>query len=238
MKYAPMMTALAALACAASLALPCAMAAWEDSGLCAEPVARPAVSGTMSGSGRKIPAAYELFRKRLLSGTEISVPDTSADPSETAGTLMQKTQALADAGVLPDALAERVVSMLPGTREALQRGQDGVSAAVCQEWSYDDAVQSGWRCEAQWLDSCGLVTEYSVTLSESGADAAAALDAYRSYLGLDELTDWQTFDAADSNPDTAAEWSADGQIYLYCSVQEGNFALGAVSVTQDSLYGS
>ncbi len=95
---------------------------------------------------------------------------------------MQKTQALADAGVLPDALAERVASMLPGTREALQRGQDGVSAAVCQEWSYDDAVQSGWRCEAQWLDSCGLVTEYSVTLSESGADAAAALDAYRSYL--------------------------------------------------------
>lgn len=233
-----MMTALAALACAAGLALPCAMAAWEDSRLCAEPVARPAVSGTMSGSGRKIPAAYELFRKRLLSGTEISVPDTSADPSETAGTLMQKTQALADAGVLPDALAERVASMLPGTREALQRGQDGVSAAVCQAWSYDDAVQSGWRCEAQWLDSCGLVTEYSVTLSESGADAAAALDAYRSYLGLDELTDWQPFDAADSNPDTAAEWSADGQIYLYCSVQEGNFALGAVSVTQDSLYGS
>ena len=238
MKYAPIMTALAALACAASLALPCAMATWEDSRLCATPVARPAVSGTMSGSGRKIPAAYELFRKRLLSGTEISVADTSANPAETAGTLMQKTQALADAGVLPDALAERVVSMLTETREALQCGQDGVSEAVCQGWKYGDGVQSGWRCEAQWLDSCGLVTNYSVMLSASGVDVVAALDAYRSYLGLDTLTDWQPFDVADSNQDTAAEWSASGQIYLYCSVQKGNFAIGAISVTQDTLYGS
>ena len=75
-------------------------------------------------------------------------------------------------------------------------------------------------------------------VSALAAEGVAALDAYRSYLGLDTLTDWQPFDVADSNQDTAAEWSASGQIYLYCSVQKGNFAIGAISVTQDSLYGS
>lgn len=226
------MTALAALACAASLALPCGAAVWEDSCLHAVPVARPAVAGTLNGDARKLPAAYELFRKRLLSGAEIGESEAAADAAQMAATLAEKTRALADAGVLPAGLAEQVLSLLPKSREAFQRGQDGVSAGVCQWWT-DTEPGCNWRCEAQWLSSCGIVTSYSVTLPAADADAGSVLEAYRSYLGLDALEDWQTPGAASLAPGAAVMWSAEGQLCLSCAAGPDGFSLGAVSVEQD-----
>lgn len=226
----------AALFCAASLALPCAMCAWEDFRLYETPVARPVIAGTIGSRGRELPAAYELFRKRLLSGTEITAPEQDCDPAEAVEILCEKTQHLVEADVLPESLAKQILSRLPQTQAAFVRSQDGVAQASCLQW--DDAQSaspSSWHCDAQWLISHGLVTAYSTSLPASELDTARVLDAYRTYLGLDALDDWQTVRVQTSSPDTAAMWSAEGQVYLYCCASETGFDLGAVSLTQDAL---
>lgn len=231
-----LLTALATLACAASLALPCAATAWEDSRLHAAPVARPAVAGALNGHARENTVVYELFRKRLLSGTELSELEACTDAAEMTETLCEKTRDLDDAGVLPAGLAEQVLSQTPKSQEAFQRDQDGVSAGSCQQWTdAEPGALSFWRCDAQWLSSSGLVTSYSVTLPAADTDAGGVLEAYRSYLGLDELTDWQTPAVSSPSPYTAALWSAEGQLYLYCTAGPDRFSLGAVSVEQGFL---
>ena len=228
--------ALAALTITASLALPGAAAMWEDASLYRTPAARPAVSGAMSSQGRGLPVAYELYRKRLLSGESITAQEEVAEPLQSAKIFGEKTQSLADAGVLPPDAARMILTCLPEAGTAAISSQDGVTKLSCQHWQIEEGTEpSGWRCEAQWLASSGLVTSYSATFSMQETDAGSMLTAYRTYLGLDALTDWKMLDTASLAPGTAAMWSEDGQIYLYCFAGDGNLSFGAVSVTQESL---
>ena len=228
--------AAAVLFCAAGLALPCVGAALADAQLFSAPSDRPAVSGAIGREGRTLPVAYELFRKRILSGNEITAQQENADPGEMAATLAEKTQMLAKAGVIPADVADRAVSRLSGAQTALTRSQDGVLEGVCQLWAQDRELwQLDWQCEMQWLRSNGLVTGYSAAAPGLQMDVRQSLDAYRAYLGLDGLGDWQEIETAAFSPDTAAVWSEEGQIYLYCSVYGGNLTLGAVSLPREAL---
>lgn len=82
----------------------------------------------------------------------------------------------------------------------------------------------------QQQEETGLVVACTMD-AEGSADISALLSAYRSYLGLDGLTDWQTLQTETG----AACWSCEGQLYLYCSFGSGRFALGAVSMDEETL---
>lgn len=61
-------------------------------------------------------------------------------------------------------------------------------------------------------------------------DADVFLSDYRTYLGLDVLTDWETVETGGAS---AACWSKSGQIYLYYTFQEDRLSFGAISLSTE-----
>ena len=68
-------------------------------------------------------------------------------------------------------------------------------------------------------------------------DTAAAADALCALLGLDTLADWQTLAATPAHGTLHTRYSADGQLYLHATFQEGYFSVGVSSVPEDDLAG-
>ena len=112
-----------ALVLCASLALPGALAAWDDFQLLHTPSVRPQADGALSYQARELPTAYALYRRRQLFGAQAL--EQSAEPSATAPFLTQATNALHDAGVLSEALYTKALTRLSATNTASQSHQDG-----------------------------------------------------------------------------------------------------------------
>lgn len=215
---------LCALYAAAAFALPSALAAWDDQQLFCAPTSRPPVEGALSYEARALPTAYALYRRRQLSGAQSL--EQSAEPSAAAPFLTQATNALHDAGVLSEALYTKALARLSAANAASQSHQDGFSFARCSELSQGDSPAS---IESEWIDATGIVTQYRITDVSCQDDPQVLLKAYQTYLGLQTLSDWQALSPDLFSDGTAAAWSSEGQVYIYCCVNKDGLQLGAAS---------
>ena len=213
-----------ALVLCASLALPGALAAWDDFQLLHTPSVRPQAAGALSYHARELPTAYALYRRRQLFGAQAL--EQSAEPSATAPFLTQATNALHDAGVLSEALYTKALTRLSAANTASQSHQDGFSFSRCSESSQGDSPTS---IESEWIDATGIVTQYRITDVSCQDDPQALLEAYQVYLGLQTVSDWQVLSPDLFSDGTAAAWSSEGQVYIYCCVNKDGLQLGAAS---------
>ena len=213
-----------ALVLCASLALPGALAAWDDFQLLLTPSVRPQADGALSYQARELPTAYALYRRRQLFGAQAL--EQSAEPSAAAPFLTQATNALHDAGVLSEALYTKALTRLSATNTASQSHQDGFSFARCSALSQGGSPTG---IESEWIDATGIVTQYRITDVSCQDDPQALLEAYQVYLGLQTLSDWQVLSPDLFSDGTAAAWSSEGQVYIYCCVNKDSLQLGAAS---------
>ena len=212
------------------LMLPAGVARWCDANLVSGSIPRPAMEGQLSEQAQDSPVAYGLYRKRILSGSESDMNVSETDAEALACSLADTLRELETAGVLPDAcLAEAdTIRDLPDAIAYIGR-EDGF---VQKSYLGHVQTQTGpsKSIVIQQQEETGLVVACTMD-AEGSADASALLSAYRSYLGLDGLTDWQTLQTETG----AACWSCEGQLYLYCSFGGGRFSLGAVSMDEETL---
>ena len=153
-------------------------------------------------------------------------PMTPAKTAERVAENMAETLGeLERAGVLPSACREESEEIFhTPTAVAYAGRQDGFV-----QQTYLGYAQTGkGSISVQQEEKSGLVTACAVSAKVTGEDTAA----YRSYLGLDALTDWQT---ARMESDGSACWSLEGQVYLYCTFENDRFAVGAVSMGEETL---
>lgn len=218
-----------ALVLCASLALPGALAAWDDFQLLHTPSVRPQADGALSYQARELPTAYALYRRRQLSN---AYPlEESAKVTAAAEILAEKTRTLQASGVLSDDFCTQAERLLSSMENAVQSRRDGFSFLS----SYRVQTPESASCvmQAEWLDDGGTITQYKVMGIACTDDPKTLFTAYRTYLGLDALTDWEPVRSGLFSQGTCAEWSAQGQIYLYCSVSEKGLQIGALSFSEN-----
>lgn len=216
------------LGVAAALALPAALAAWDDHQLFHAPTSRPPAAGTLSYEARALPTAYALYRRRQLSGSKAL--EGSVEPITAAPLLAEKTRALYDGGVLSESLYKKALARLSAANTAVQSSQDGFSFLLCSEAPQEESPSA--IVESEWIDATGIVTRYRITGVSCQDDSQELLERYQVYLGLQTLSDWQPISSEAFSDGTSAAWSAEGQIYLYCCVNGDELQLGAASLPQ------
>lgn len=212
------------------LMLPAGVARWCDANLVSGSVPRPAMEGQLSQQAQDIPVVYGLYRKRILSGSESDMNVSETDAEALACSLTDTLRELETAGVLPAVCLAKADTIrdLPDAIAYIGR-EDGF---VQKSYLGHVQTQTGpsKSIVIQQQEETGLVVACTMD-AEGSADTSALLSAYRSYLGLDGLADWQTLQTETG----AACWSCEGQLYLYCSFGGGRFALGAVSMDAETL---
>lgn len=211
------------------LALPTVVARWCDARLVSTTIPRPIMEGQLSGQAQEIPVVYGLYRKRILSHNELPSNAPETDPEAQAHSLSEVLWELEQAGVMTPACRKNAEEILT------------LPSAVAYTTESDGFVQMSYlgytptgssrNILVQQQADTGLVTSCCLD-AEGTADTAALLEAYRRYLGLERLTDWQT---AQTETGGTACWSREGQLYVYCSFREGRFAIGAVSMAEKEL---
>lgn len=211
------------------LVFPTAVACWSDAILFAAPVPRPAMEGQLSETAQEIPVLYALYRKRILSGGERELEVEETDAGAQVESMAETLGELEHAGVLPPDCREAAdeIFRIP-TAVAYAGCRDGFIQKTCL--GYTRMVEKSISIQQE--EKTGLVTACTVSAQGAGEDAAEYLLAYRSYLGLDTLPDWQTVQTESGG---AACWSREGQVYLYCTSENDRFAVGAVSMGEESL---
>lgn len=225
----PLWTVLLIPAYLLMLMFPKGVACWCDAALFADTVPRPVMEGQLSETAQEIPVLYALYRKRILSGGEMEVAVEETDAGEQAESMAETLGKLERAGVLPPVCREEADNIFRAPTAVAYAGrQDGFV-----QRTYLGYAQTGKKSiSVQQEEQTGLVTACTVSAKGAGEEAAEYLLAYRSYLGLDTLTDWQT---AQMGSGSAACWSLEGQVYLYCTLGNDRFAVGAVSMGEDTL---
>ncbi len=216
--------------CLLSMALPSISTSWHDARLLKTDIPRPVSAELPSEQAQEIPVLYALYRKRYLSGIQMDAPHTSADAAEQALILSAKAEELKNSGVLSEECLQKVKEIfLQSSPAAYYQEQDGFIGGTYLAYSdiTHDMVKS---VTVQWHQKTGLVTSCSVTVSLVRKDADVFLNAYRTYLGLDVLADWETIDTGGAS---AACWSKSGQIYLYYTFQDDRLSFGAISLSAE-----
>lgn len=232
----PAAAALLALGYLLMLLLPAGAARLGDAKLLSGTVPRPVMEGQLSARAQEIPLIYALYRSRVLSGGEDFSQSGEAATPEQARSLSGTLGELEDAGVLPGFCREAAGSIfdLPGALAYTGREKGFVQ----KSYQGYDASGNARSVLVQQQEETGLVTVCTLSsplpAPEGGekTDPERILKQYRAYLGLDGLTGWQE---AGRGENSAVCWSAEGQIYLYCTVEEERFALGAVSLPPEEL---
>lgn len=225
----PLWTALLIPAYLLMLVFPKGVACWCDAALFARTVPRTVMEGQLPETAQEIPVLYALYRKRILSGGEMEIPVEETDAGMQAGSMAETLGKLERAGVLPSVCREEADEIFRAATAVAYAGQqDGFV-----QQTYLGYAQTGKNSIAvQQEEKSGLVTACTVSAKGTGEDTEAYLLAYRSYLGLDVLTDWQTVQMESGS---AACWSREGQVYLYCTFGKDRFAVGAVSMGEETL---
>lgn len=221
---------LLSMLCLASMALPAAYASWYDAQLLDADIARPAEDTQISEQAQQIPVVYALYRKRYLSGIEMDGNWTIADTTEQADILSQKVEELKNAEVLPSQAVQKADEILTESSVmAYSQQQDGFICGICEPYSAGQK-HSIETVRAQWHQKTGLVTSCTIYVKLEQMDVNPLLDRYRTYLGVDILTDWQTVDTGECS---TVCWSPAGQIYLYYTIRSDSLSFGAVSLSAE-----
>jgi len=217
------------LLCVLMLFLPAIIARGQEASLLSHVQMRPAAAGTLDAKAREIPIVYALYRRRFFFDSFSIAAVTEDTSGAQIALLREKAEELEKAGVLTEALADEVWAKLaiPPT-EIGAESADGFSAARWTFFSEEKRLLETVYC--WWHAGTGCVVNFSADIDTKNADAAAMLSAYRDYLGLDGLDDWQ--DIAQS-ADHSACLSKRGQIYLSCCTQENQLMLSAVSLSPE-----
>lgn len=228
----PMLVSAAACCTMAALALglPAAAARWQDARLLSRPAERPVVAGALSEQARGIPVLYALHKERYLAGSSPWAADTSGQAVEQ---IAQRAEELRAAAVLDDETMAALAALLA---QGGEKAEPGAAAQPQEQREFYRACTpmsaQGDRADLTWHAGSGLVTELSLVLPCCPQDGQAVVEAYRTYLGLDLLEDWQP---AALESGGAACWSPTGQAYLYCSSRECGglwyFTLGVSALT-------
>lgn len=224
---------LLGLVCLLSVVLPAAYGFWSNAYLLSADVARPAVEGQLSEQAQEIPVVYALYRKRILSGFEMSAASQETDTAEQAHRLAELLEGLENEGVLPQRCREKAdeIFKLPFAA-AFYQEEDGFRQDTYLGYSEGEPSGGSVEVMVQQHQQTGLVTACTVAGVQLQEDAAALLRTYCSYLGLDSLTDWQR---VETQEESAACWSKMGQLYLFCSLQGERFFIGAFSLPEEQL---
>lgn len=118
----------------------------------------------------------------------------------------------------------------------------GETAAVAPDTVIKDALfyHTPVGASATFHRATGLVSDLTLRadgLFASEPDCDAILEAYRAYLGLDDLGDWYDIQYGDPprSPHTAFYYQPDSRVFLHCAAQENSLFLVASVYTEDLL---
>lgn len=226
-RYRQILLAAVTLFCLLSLGLPLYYLRWSSKQLVTRGAPRPEQPGMLSEEGQEHPLVYALYRRRFAAQTATEVP---GDPLQIQQELQAKTEALAEAGALPDIVARQARWILEQpAQETTCTSENGFASATClipqEEGSAYGSVSVCWQEET------GLVVSYIVTADTAPNDLEPCLTSYQDYLGVDDLPDWQVGSRQDGE---AWAWSPAGQLSLFCRREAGRFLLGAASQAEPS----
>lgn len=214
------------LCCVLSLFLPRAAARRQEAALLSNVLPRAAQAGALDENAREVPLVYALYRRRFWGSALVLSLRTGQEGSSALARLREKADELEDAGVLPETLANAVSQALEATPCETACGDAGGFCAV-NRTLYDGQKKQYSSIECEWHAATGRVVYFLADTDAAQADAAAMLQAYRAYLGLGALNDWQ--DVGETTGERAACWSGTGQLFLYCYTRDGQLRMGALS---------
>lgn len=89
------------LMCLLSVMLPMGYGFWSDAYLLSADMERPAIDGQLSEQAQEILIVYALYRKRILSGFDMSTATREMETTEQANRLRELLEGLKNADVLP-----------------------------------------------------------------------------------------------------------------------------------------
>lgn len=213
----------ASLLCVASLALPCLYIRWSNQWLRAKGRPRAAASEGLSTEGQENALAYALYRNRFLAGKAI---ETTSDLVDTQQELLTATEALYNAGVLPATAAQQARTLLQQADAYTSRKAENGFASVTYLVLAEEEGKS-YSVQATWQEKTRMVVSYSVTAETTKAPLDEYLLAYRSYLGLETLSDWTEVVVTENGE--AHSQSQAGQLKLFCRWEGDTLRLGVVS---------
>lgn len=232
--FRPVILVFLSLLCLSSMALPAVYAFWCNAHLVNMDIPRPIEEEQLSEEAQEIPVLYALYRKRYLSGIEMNGTWMMTDTTKQANILSQKIDELKNAKVLPEEAVQKADDILAQpSAMAYSQQQDGFIGGTCENYLSEQLSSKSVRL--QWHEKTGLVTACSISFPSGQADTRAFLDAYRTYLGVNILTDWQTANTSESG---TVCWSPTGQIYLYYTIHGEILSFGAVSLSTEEFSAS
>lgn len=215
------------LLCLLSLGLPLFYTRWSSRQLATRGALRPEQPGMLSEAGQEHPLVYALYRRRFAAQAAVELP---GDSQRIQRELQDKTEALAEAGALPELVARRARWILEQTaQETTCTSENGFASATCLV--PQEETPGFCSVTACWQEETGLVVSYIVTADTVPNDLGSCLTSYQDYLGVDGLPDWQVGSRQEGE---AWAWSPAGQLSLFCRREGGRFLLGAASQAEPS----
>lgn len=190
----------------------------EDRQLNGRELAVSLPSNTLSAEGAQIPLARCLYENRLLYSGVCGQQTLNPEALPSGQALPDLLAALHTAGALDSCEYHTARQLLPGGTLSVSAGEDGVVTYDCR------------IAKLEWLARAGL----SVGLTLSGTPAAlttqARLAAWKQYLGLDPLTDWETCLETET---ALCQYSAAGQLFLSVSGSEEQIGMHVYSLSPE-----
>lgn len=220
--YRSIMLVAVILLCLLSLGLPLFYNHWSNIQLARQGTLRPEQPGMLSAEGQENPLVYALYRNRFVTQSALELP---GDVQRIQQDLLSRTEALAQAGVLPDFVAQRAQWILEQpVSQATSKAENGFASAT---YLIPQKGASGYcSVYACWQEDTEMVVSYIVTADTVLNDLEPYLSAYQAYLQVNNLPDWQVDFRQEGE---AWGWSQTGQLSLFCRRKAGRFLLGAVS---------
>lgn len=226
-RYKQVLLAVVTCFCLLCLGLPLFYLRWSNTQLTDKGTVRPQQPGMLSKAGQEHPLVYALYRSRFAAQSALELPGYALQIQQE---LQTKTEALAEAGALPDLVARRARWILEQPiQEATSKSENGFASAtyLIQQ---EEASAYG-SVSACWQEETGLVISYIVTADTALNDLEPYLSAYQAYLQVDDLPGWQV---GARQTGEAWAWSPAGQLSLFCRREAGRFLLGAASQAEPS----
>lgn len=204
--------AVAAALSAAALALPLPVFAVLDQ-TAGHSIAVEQDPEALSPAGRSCAAARELYCWRVTwQNAARTMVDAAPNPQADAAPALAAVQQLQTAGVLPDNMADMVLSAI--------RQADGCTTYTDDTGQTEYLFASDGNYVTLTLTASGLPVGFTVeqcSFADSALDEIA--DAYTAFLGGDEITDWETLPLQLHEP-CAVRYSVTAQLYL-CVARSG-----------------
>lgn len=218
MRAALMPLALAALLASFAL-LPGLLFYFDDLRLDGAQIAGTVPLNSLSAEGIQIQLARQLYENRLLYEDAARQQQISLGSAPSGQSPDVTVEMLYNAGVLSGSEAEAAQALLTDAAPVITARGDGVI-------TYSFAFSA-----IQWLPRAGLPVDISLTdVAGSGMAAADRLAAWKRFLLLDALTDWET---CLENETTACQYSPSGQLFVSASGSDTKIGLHVYSLSPE-----